>query len=355
MPANVTVHYKAQSDHRINFLAKLLGVTVDDAFGKMVRLWSVMTELQTDMPDVELINAIMLDEHGSQLLVRSGLAETLEDATVRVKGRVDNDTGRDRLEWYGSQLDRSVKGGTSRAATAVRDARGRMTSGIAPATDQPTPASSSQSPALRSEDQILSGGSSSSYSSLSGADPRGDQDREAPEKTEAELAEAEGLVLPPNPPLRNVSRSPELPLTDELVSTTRLVAETKAIGKRVWDRLCQVRSEVAAELKVEVRPLHPFDAGTRALASRIREAQIAKLDGDRIEADLNHVVDVIVTEARATKSVQWLTGAVFEERAYRRALGMTLDDAKRAQPRTTNNGTRPGPKPEQPSRKIPTL
>lgn len=331
MPANVTVHYKAQSDHRISFLAKLLGVTVDDAFGKMVRLWSVMTELQTDTPDAELINAIMLDEHGSQLLVRSGLAEQLEDATVRVRGRVDNDTGRDRLEWYGSQHDRSVKGGTARAANAVRDARGRLTSGIAPA-------GSSQSPALRSEEQIPSGSSSSS----SGADPRGDRDLEGQEE----------LPLPPNPPLRDVNVSPMVPITGQLESSLAHVVETKGIGTRIWARLGELRAEIAKELGVEIRALHPMDAGTRALSMRIREAQLAKLDAKRIEGDLNHVLDVVAAEARATKSVQWLTGAVFEERAFRRALGMTIADAQKPRGPTNN---RPTPKPEQPTRKIPTL
>lgn len=342
MPANVTVHYKAQSDHRISFLAKLLSVTVDDAFGKMVRLWSVMTELQTDTPDVELINAIMLDEHGSQLLVRSGLAEQLEDASVRVRGRVDNDTGRDRLEWYGSQLDRSSNGGKVRAASAERDRGGRFLGDRS--SDPPA------GPALRSQDQILSG-SSDLHSSSSGADPRGDQDREP---TEAELAEAEGLVLPPNPPLRNVNASQAAPIAGELESTLSHVVETKGIFTRIWTRLGELRASVAKELGVEVRALHPMDAGTRALTLRIREASLAKLDAKRIEDDLNHVIEVIAAEARATRSVQWLTGAVFEERAYRRALGMTLDDARRPRTPPTGNGPRPA-KPEQPSRKIPTL
>lgn len=145
--------------------------------------------------------------------------------------------------------------------------------------------------------------------------------------------------------------SPLVPITGELESSLAHVVETRGIGTRVWNRLGELRAEIAFDLGVEVRALHPMDAGTRALSLRIREASLAKLDAKRIEGDLNHVLDVVAAEARATKSVQWLTGGVFEERAFRRALGMTIADAQR--PRSGPSGK--PPRPPEPIRQIPKL
>jgi hypothetical protein len=80
-----------------------------------------------------------------------------------------------------------------------------------------------------------------------------------------------------------------------------------------------------------VRPLPAHDPGERELASWIVN------DGDRVEADAAHVLEVYAAEARASRSVQWLTGAMFEERPRRRALGMTVEDARRPRPPTRSS------------------
>lgn len=340
MDCSVTVHHKALSDRRIVLLAKLLGVDADSALGKMTRLWSVMTRLQTDTPDVDHVRACLLSEVGEDLLVRSGLGERLQDGAVRVRGRVD-ETGKDRLEWYAELTNRQIQAGRARAETAPRDRRGRLL----PGSVQPEPACPASDP---KEDPLSGSGSPSS--GASGSDPRGDRDQEP---TEAEIAEAEGLVLPPFPPLHDVNRSPEVPHTAELDSSLERVKQTKAIGRRVWERLRDLRRTIATELKLDdVRDIDEQDIGTRALTMRIRAAIAEGTDLARIEGDLNHVVDVVAAEARVTKSVRWLSTGVFEDRAYRTALAMTLADAQKPRSNTNN---RPGPKPEQPARKIPTL
>lgn len=345
MAASVTVHHSAFGSERIARLAELAGYNVHEARGRITLLWSVCTEMQTDGVLSSARVRACLGDRGDEHLIEAELGERLETGDIRVKGC----TG--RIEWFGDQQDGRVAGGKARVAGATRDAKGRLQkrdNGPATQVDSSSNHLSESDQESDPEREILSG---SHPSGASGSDPRGDHDREP---TEAERGEAEGLVLPPNPPLRSVPLSPMAPLTGELEQSLSHVTNTRGIGTRIWERLERLRNEIAAELGVEIRPLHPMDAGTRALGMRIREASL-KLDAERIEADLNHVLDVVATEARTTRSVQWLTGGIFEERPYRRALGMTLDDAAKAQQRTggTNSNWGPrNPKPPEPPRRI---
>lgn len=157
----------------------------------------------------------------------------------------------------------------------------------------------------------------------------------------ADVEHEDSLPLPPYQPLRDVSRSPEQSLEHDLHESKQRFATAGKLGGEVWERLRAMRKAIAAELGVEVRDLHPHDAGRRALAMRIREAVDAKREPAQIGADLNHVLDVFVAEARHTRSVQWLTGGMFEDRSFRRALGMTLADVPGAARRSNGDRGKP--------------
>lgn len=123
------------------------------------------------------------------------------------------------------------------------------------------------------------------------------------------------------------SQPPDLSAGGDLERTRR-----QEIRKKIWTHLAKVREEIASEFGLTIRPLPAQDAGERALAMWLLEA------GDRGEADAMHVVAVYAAEARAIRSVQWLTGGMFEERSRRRALGMTTADAaKRAKSAPSSN------------------
>lgn len=101
-----------------------------------------------------------------------------------------------------------------------------------------------------------------------------------------------------------------------------------------WTRLNDTRARVAAKLGVKARPLHPQDPGERELADRILES------GDKAAENIDHVIAVAEAEAIARGTVQWLTGSLFGEKSWRRALGMTVDDAKRAGPKSSTESPR---------------
>lgn len=132
----------------------------------------------------------------------------------------------------------------------------------------------------------------------------------------------------PRPP-----KAPPIPSRPEPETTAeeRERGARAKIRRRALEHVNKLRETVGAELGQVVRPLHPQDPGERGLLAR-------QLEGAS-EADIAHVLDVAELEARTQRTVQWLTGAIFEERSWRRALGMTREDAGR--PRLSPRPTEP--------------
>jgi hypothetical protein len=129
MLASSTIHQLAWGDPRIHYLQRLGGfVDVRHVMGALAMLWGRLTYLGTDtVPELEVRACI--GEHGAEHLVEAGLAELLEGGLVRVRGRVDNETGKDRIGWLqqfaprASETQRQphkVAAGKARAATAPR-------------------------------------------------------------------------------------------------------------------------------------------------------------------------------------------------------------------------------------------
>lgn len=127
--ASTTIAQGAFSDPRVLYLAQIAGYAdgVDTAVGKLARLWGRCTHLQADVVSAVEVRAC-LGPRGDEHLVEAGLGE-LVPGGVRVKGRYDNATGRDRFAWYAEgDLKKSGRavGGRNRAANAPRDERGRL-------------------------------------------------------------------------------------------------------------------------------------------------------------------------------------------------------------------------------------
>ena len=164
-------------------------------------------------------------------------------------------------------------------------------------------------------------GSANGYGNRYAQDQDQDQDQEG--------EEGEDLPLPKQPPISEIPRAPDQSLEPELRRTAEQVTAHGKLRTATWERLNALRQQIAIELGVELRPLHPMDPGERALGMRIRESS----SPERAAADIDHVLEVAATEARASGSGQWLTSAMFEERSWRRALGMSLEDAARPRER----------------------
>ncbi len=270
MAANVTIHHSAFSDRRIAYLGELAGYSTMEALGRLAALWSRCTELQTDRPGTPEIRAC-IGARGEQLLIECGLGEVV-DGDVRVRGC----TG--RTEWYGDVgpgAPRQAAGGKARAASAQRDAKGRL-----------LPASNRQDAGATLDVTGPAHAQQPSGGPASDPDPRS-----GIENSPARAREADGR---------------------------------RSLGWRAWDRVNAMRAELAdANGWTDVQPLHPHDPGRAELAARILE------HGTDAEARVEHVLQVAFTEARVKNTVEFLTGSMFEPRSWRKKLGMRVNDVRK--------------------------
>ncbi len=198
MAASVTIHHKAFSDPRIAYLGQLAGYSVDEALGRLARLWSVCTERQLWTPDPREIRAC-LGPKGDALVVEAGLAELLPDGAIRVRGCEG------RIEWFGKLPGQQVEAGKARAAAAPRDARGRMlpkSAGPAldPALDPATPAR--WSPAVQRKSSGVQPQSQSQSQIQEREQRRSQRFDRSPRATAPEIQQALTPELPPPDPTR---------------------------------------------------------------------------------------------------------------------------------------------------------
>jgi hypothetical protein len=111
--ARVNVDSIALHDPRFDLLAKLAGYADGDhARGKMLRIWNLCTERETDVPQLALI-AIELglaEDVARDSLVAAELASPESDGQIRIRGC----TG--RTEWLAARRKAAQKGGLAKAA-----------------------------------------------------------------------------------------------------------------------------------------------------------------------------------------------------------------------------------------------
>lgn len=149
-----------------------------------------------------------------------------------------------------------------------------------------------------------------------------------------------------------------LPPTSDLrppTSQTPAIAAAirKGMADAAWDRLNNLRTELAQKNGwKDVRLLHPFDPGVRELDARLVES------GSSAEADLEHVMRVIETEARAKNTVEYLCGSAFEARNWRKKLALRVADAERpsraaAKPNPTVGRVEPSRPDDYPDGEVP--
>lgn len=197
-------------------------------------------------------------------------------------------------------------------------------------------------PVTKSDASVTSGHERSQVVTLTSADPDPLLDSAL-----LDVAKRDDLPLPEQIPLPEVARSPETSLEGDLSRSLDVAQRHGAARRDLWAQLNAARAQLAQELGVSLRPLHPQDPGERALGLRLRESESLAIG----IANAEHVIAVALAEARATGSGEWLTGVVFEDRGWRRALGTTPEHAARARPRAA--GPR-GPQ-DEPARRIKAL
>jgi len=100
--------------------------------------------------------------------------------------------------------------------------------------------------------------------------------------------------------------------------------------------LDQARAEAAAEIGVDAQPLVFGDVGERVLSEMLAAARArGQTELDKLVRQVRHAIAMAKLETTSgEKPIEWLTGAVFAERNFRRLVGKT------ATPTTTRGWNR---------------
>lgn len=133
------------------------------------------------------------------------------------------------------------------------------------------------------------------------------------------------------PPARAIPPSPAPAPRAPMPAVDPALAHRQSLRLAIWSELAAAREAVATELKLPAgdRKLMAFDPGERALGTRLADAR-NETELELIAQQARKAIAVIAAEARASRSVEWLTGSVFEsDKSWRRAIGKSLEDAKR--------------------------
>ncbi len=275
---NVTIEGGVWGEWEYKALADALGLAMPaDAIGRMASLWQWCLSKETDIAPAKVVDA-HLGKGGAAAVIECDLGEPAEGG-IRIRGAAK------RVSQYQDWLGGKAKGGRARADTAKR-ASGRFgneddkPTSRAPADDQQPPAALQQEPA--GHQLSVSVSLSGSEKTLPDASPSGDGDWAGQSVVRRRMAQ-EGLR-----------------------------------------RLNEIRRAVAADLGLGAVIDQPVFAADE-LPFRLRDAGSEKAAA----LQLHHALACLEAEARASRTVQWLTGAAFEHRSWRRLLGMTAADAAR--------------------------
>lgn len=335
--ASTTIAQGAFGDSRVLYLAQLAGYAdgVDTALGKLARLWGRCTYLQTDVLPVREVRAC-LGPQGDEHLVEAGLGELVEGG-VRVKGRFDNASGRDRFAWYAetpAKKDGRSAGGRARVAGAKRGPDGKFAGAVAgPANGQQIhqqtsnvePASDLLDVAGRvagtSKNQQPDGGGSA-------AGPANQQSQLQVQVQDQDQSSSRDPDRGNHPSGADPDRGGGL----DLVQPGRFTA----LVNRFLSRVNAARVEVATKHNLgPVRPVHLMGnggGGERDLVARFT----ASADPT---GDLEHVLDVAIAEAGVKGELRWLSWSVASEKAWRACLASTVQEVTRRRPRGRGPGS----------------
>jgi hypothetical protein len=167
------------------------------------------------------------------------------------------------------------------------------------------------------------------------------------------------------PPARAIPPTPEPPATPPAAPAPppdrgdAALRHRQSLRAAIWADLAAARAAVAAELGLPKTDglLLAFDQGENALAMRLLGAR-DPAELELIASQARKAIAVIAAEAREARSLEWLTGAVFEsDRAWRRAVGKSLTEigrpTKAAQDLARRFGQGAAPRPAGPRRKEP--
>lgn len=274
MGAPVRIEDEAFADVRIEMLGTLAGYNRFEALGRLAYLWRMCTQRGAYVVTEAFVSAA-LGDRGVEALLGAELGERTEGG-IRVRGT------QGRIEWLEKKRAQSKAGGKANAS--------RHQAETEPNGSHPAPMNPDSAP----------------------------------------IIEPTPSPLPLTP-----SITPQIPdvcaarARDPVVGTVAPDRYAKAqLVTHALDELNRIRSELAAEFGwVDVKPVHRMGILERELTARLTES------GPEAATNLRHVLAIAEADAREAKSVEFLTGAIFDEKPWRRKLGKRLADTKRPEAR----------------------
>ena len=114
--ASVSVEFSASGDPRFRYAAKLIGTSRFDVLGRAVEVWRCCIEGNTAILPTVMVDAITELDGFAEIMMQVGLAERVDDATMRIKGTAG------RIEYLAEARERQ-KNATRVAAETRRKAR----------------------------------------------------------------------------------------------------------------------------------------------------------------------------------------------------------------------------------------
>ena len=315
MPA-VRVEEDAFSDLRFAELAALCGLAdADHARGKMLHIWRQCT-LECDYSLSAIAIDSILGANGAQNLVESRLGTVDLDGRIRIHGTEG------RVEWLAKVRKNGRKGGLATKAKWRSDAR--------PTAPLNRKGNSTPTREQEQEQEISGSGSGfgSDVSGLSGASGSGGPRAERDQNPTGPTQDQPRTVVPTAVPSTNTVLPSTSPTTRSTPTTAPIGSDPAAVlRRRLVDafvaRVNAARAIISAECNLgAARPIAQQGLGERELVERLKESADPA-------ADLNHVLEVAIAEARSRRELRWLGWSIAEPKAWRTRLATSLSEARK--------------------------
>jgi len=332
----VAMQTDLRKEDRVELIAEITGYNRDEVLGKLFRLWAWCTDRGLeDAPDdcdgyavPERVIRQFLGERGVDAMLGDGCDELAmggrrPDGLIYLRGTSETVSRLRGLRstaqtggWSAAGANRRAKDGrfvrNQQNLQPTDQLRTSRTPADGPATDQPD---SSREPAASSE---------------------------IPQTTDPDQSPSPARAIPPTEyPTRNgMGPSGEPSLDSETPQARATISLSSAApageARMLLQELDQARAEAAAEIGVDAQPLVFGDVGERVLSEMLAAARArGQTELDKLVRQVRHAIAMAKLETTSgEKPIEWLTGAVFAERNFRRLVGKT------ATPTTTRGWNR---------------
>jgi hypothetical protein len=318
--ARMSIDDKFLRDPRVTRLAEALGWNRYEARGRLLDVFAVCYDLETDIITPEDANAAADEARLADVMVTVGLAD-LDGGGIRVHGAAE------RIEYLARKAEAGRKGGVKSGETRRKKGEAKRSSAspkLEAVGNPPDPVPDLPPDPVPAPDQIT--------------------DPQPARAIPPVVVGTDTQPHPPDPP-HDLPPPTRLPVAWSGPPDHRAVADRTAVRQEVLAALEAARERVALALGKTYRPLPAFQPGESHLMRRILLAR----DTAAIRSELLHVVEMAALEAQhQTRSLQWLTGMIFdlphdgsENKNYRRFASGDASDFSRPEPKLKRAGPKP--------------